>query len=58
MSHRDTLNELTENAAERETWEEAVTDLHQALQIVGVVLDELEGRVRALESAQGVEKRP
>lgn len=57
MSHRDTLNELTENAAERETWEEAVTDVHQALQIVGVVLDELVQRVRALETALEIDKR-
>jgi hypothetical protein len=52
MSHRDTINEVTENAAECETWEEAVTSVHQALQIVGVVLDELEQRVSALESAR------
>lgn len=57
MSHRDTLNELTENAAERETWEEAATDMHQALQIVGVVLDELTQRVRALETALEIDKR-
>jgi hypothetical protein len=57
MSHRDTLNDLTENAAERETWEEAVTYVHQALQIVGVVLDELEQRVSALEGAREAEKR-
>jgi len=49
MSYRDTLNELTENAPERETWEGAVTDLHQALQTVGIILDELADRVRALE---------
>ena len=52
MSHRATLNDLTEHAAERETWEEAVAELHQALQIVGVVLDELEQRVSALERAR------
>lgn len=57
MSHRNTLNELTENSAGRDTWEEAVTDLHQALQIVGVVLDELDKRVRVLERALGIEKR-
>ena len=57
LSHRNTLNQLTEGSAGRDTWEEAVADLHQALQIVGVVLDELEKRVRTLESAQGIERR-
>ena len=56
MSYRDALNELTENAAERETWEGAVTDLHQALQTVGIVLDELGERVRALERALETEQ--
>jgi hypothetical protein len=56
MTYRETLNELTENAAERETWEAAVTDLHQALQTVGIVLDELDERVSALESALGIEQ--
>jgi len=51
MSHRNDLNQLTENAAERETWEDAVTDLHKAFQIVGVVLDELEERLRTIEGA-------
>jgi len=54
MSHRDTLNELTEKAAERETWEEAVADIHQALQLVGVVLDELDQRLQALELADAL----
>jgi len=27
MSHRNDLNELTENAANRETWQDAVSDL-------------------------------
>jgi hypothetical protein len=57
MSHRNVLNELTENTAVRETWEEAVTDLHRAFQIVGIVLDQLEERVKALEAAQDAEKR-
>ena len=56
MSYRDALNELTENAAERDTWEGAVTDLHQALQTVGIVLDELRERVRALERALDAEQ--
>lgn len=51
MSHRNDLNELTENAATRETWEGAVTDLHKAFQIVGIVLDDLEQRVQAIEEA-------
>ena len=55
MSYRDALNELTENAAERETWEGAVTDLHQALQTVGIVLDELREQVRVLERALDAE---
>ncbi len=58
MSHRDTLNELTENAPTRETWEDAASDLHRALQIVGIVLDELEQRVGALEAPQREEHRP
>jgi hypothetical protein len=52
MSHRNTLNELTENAPTRETWEDAALDLHRAFQIVGVVLDELTQRIEALEAAQ------
>jgi hypothetical protein len=57
MSHRDILNELTENAPTRETWEDAASDLHRALQIVGIVLDELEQRVGALEATQREEPR-
>ncbi len=52
MSHRNTLNELTEEAATRETWEDAATDLHRALQTVGIVLDELSARIEVLEAAQ------
>jgi uncharacterized small protein (DUF1192 family) len=52
MSHRNTLNELTEQAATRETWEDAASDEHRALQIVGIVLDELSERIAALEAAQ------
>ena len=51
MSHRNTLNELTEQAATRETWEDAASDVHRALQIVGIVLDELSERIAALEAA-------
>jgi hypothetical protein len=57
MSHRNTLNELTENAPERESWEDAVSDLHRAFQIVGVVLDELTQRVEALEAAEPEHQR-
>jgi hypothetical protein len=57
MSHRNDLNELTQDAAERETWQRAATDLHEAFQIVGIVLDDLEERVKAIEAAQGLERR-
>ena len=50
MSHRNDLNELTAHAADRETWQQAVADLHEACQIVGVVLDDLEQRVKRLEA--------
>jgi hypothetical protein len=56
MTHRNDLNELTQNAADRETWQRAVTDLHEALQIVGIVLDDLEQRVAALEATQGLDR--
>ena len=42
MTHRNDVNELTQDAADRETWQRAVTDLHEAFQIVGIVLDDLE----------------
>jgi hypothetical protein len=58
MSYRNTLNELTENAPTRETWEDAASDLHRAFQIVGVVLDELTQRVEALEAAQPQRGQP
>jgi hypothetical protein len=58
MSHRNTLNELTESAAVRDTWQDAASDLHRAFQIVGVVLDELTQRVEALEAARRDEQRP
>jgi hypothetical protein len=51
MSHRNDLNQLTGDAAERDTWQEAVVDLHEAFQIVGIVLDDLEQRITALEAA-------
>jgi hypothetical protein len=57
MSHRNTLNQLTENAPNRETWEDAASDLHEAFQIVGVVLDELTQRVEDLENARGSERQ-
>ena len=50
MSHRNDLNQLTAEAADRETWQQAVVDLHEAFQIVGIVLDDIEQRVRALEA--------
>ena len=53
MSHRNDLNELTGRSAERLSWGDAVTDLHEALQIVGIVLDDLAARVRAIEEAAG-----
>ena len=58
MSHRNDLNELTADAADREDWQRAVTTLHEAFQIVGIVLDDLEERVRALEASQGLEREP
>ena len=58
MSHRNDLNELTADAADREDWQRAVTILHEAFQIVGIVLDDLEERVRALEASQGLEREP
>lgn len=57
MSHRNDLNEFTSNAANRDTWQDAVTDLHEAFQIVGIVLDDLEERVKAIEAAQRLERR-
>ncbi len=57
MSHRNTLNELTEDAPNRETWEDAAMDMHRALQMVGIVLDELNDRVEALEAVHEVTKR-
>lgn len=51
MSHRNTLNELTENAPNEETWQDAAGSLHRALQIVGIALDELSGRLDRLEAA-------
>ena len=56
MSHRNDLNELTADAADREDWQHAVTILHEAFQIVGIVLDDLEERVRALEAAEGLQR--
>ena len=50
MSHRNDLNQLTAEAPDRETWQQAVVDLHEAFQIVGIVLDDIEQRVRALEA--------
>jgi hypothetical protein len=55
MTHRNDLNELTQNAADRETWQRAVADLHEAFQIVGIVLDDLEQRIAVLEAAHGPE---
>ena len=52
MSHRNELNELTAPAADRESWQHAVADLHEAFQIVGIVLDDLEQRLKTLEAAQ------
>ncbi len=52
MTHRNDLNELTAEAPDRETWQRAAVDLHEAFQIVGVVLDDLEARVNALEAAE------
>ena len=52
MTHRNDLNELTGDAADRETWQHAAVDLHEAFQIVGIVLDDLEARVQAVEAAQ------
>lgn len=57
MSHRNDLNELTENVGDSDTWQDAVNQLHQAFQIVGIVLDDLEERVRALEAARRVKPR-
>jgi hypothetical protein len=57
MSHRNDLNELTEKAAERDTWQHAAADLHEAFQIVGIVLDDLEQRLTAIEAAQRLEPR-
>ena len=57
MSHRNDLNELTEHAAERDTWQHAAADLHEAFQIVGIVLDDLEQRLTAIEAAQRLEPR-
>lgn len=57
MSHRNDLNELTQSAADAETWQDAVATLHEAFQIVGIVLDDLEERVQAVEAAQGLEQR-
>jgi hypothetical protein len=56
MSHRNDLNALTADAGDREDWQHAVTILHEAFQIVGIVLDDLEERVRGLEAAQGLER--
>ena len=50
MTHRNDLNELAENVGERDTWQDAVTDLHKAFQIVGIVLDDLEERLSAIEA--------
>lgn len=58
MSHRNDLNELTETAAERDTWQQAAAQLHQALQLVGIVLDDIEQRLTFIEDAQGLEPRP
>ena len=58
MTHRNDLNELTADAAEREDWQHAATILHEAFQIVGIVLDDLQERVQALESAQSLEREP
>lgn len=55
MTHRNDLNELTGNAADRETWQHAVVDLHEAFQIVGIVLDDLEARLKAIEAAGQLE---
>lgn len=58
MSHRNDLNELTANAPDRETWQHAAVDLHEAFQIVGIVLDDLEARIQAIEAAVELKPRP
>jgi hypothetical protein len=57
MSHRNDLNELTETTGERDTWQHAAADLHQAFQLVGIVLDDMEQRLASIEGAQGLEPR-
>ncbi len=57
MTYRNDLNELTARAADRENWQHAVADLHEAFQIVGIVLDDLEARVKAVEAAQDLAAR-
>ena len=56
MSHRNDLNELTANVGMRPRWEDAVNDLHEAFQAVGIVLDQLEDRVKALEDGQAAQR--
>jgi hypothetical protein len=58
MSHRNDLNELTANTADRETWQDAVADLHEAFQIVGIVLDDLDERLETLELVEGIKTQP
>ena len=57
MTHRNDLNELTQHAADSETWHDAVATLHEAFQIVGIVLDDLEERVKAIEALGDGEQR-
>jgi hypothetical protein len=56
LTHRNDLNELTANAPDRETWQRAAVDLHEAFQIVGIVLDDLEARIQAIEAARQLEQ--
>jgi len=56
MSHRNDLNQLTQSAADAETWQDAVAALHEAFQIVGIVLDDLEQRVKAVEAPEDLER--
>ena len=50
MSHRNTLNELTANAPDADSRQEATASLHRAPQIVGIARDELSERLDTLEA--------
>lgn len=56
MSHRNDLNELTLRAADAEIWQDAAATLHEAFQIVGIVLDDLEERVKAIEARADLQR--